>query len=400
MKPTTFIVHVLEGRPRMRRRSTAAGIALFRAGGFACLILSAQAAQAQPAAAPPEVGVITVQPTQVFNEQSYVGRIQSPVIVQLNARVTGYLEQQDFRDGDAVKAGQLLYVIEQPPYQAAVAQAKANLEQAIAQSRNADVTLDRAEKLLRTPAGQQSSVDAAQATALSDKAMIDAAKAQLEAAQINLNYTQIRAPIDGQIGATTVNPGNVVGPTTGTLATIVAENPMYVTFALPVVDAIKFRQTAATQGGIAGLDLLVQLPDGQMYNQTGQVDFINNQITANTDTIDWRGTIANPPLPGASIPGAARELTSGEFVTVILRNKTPTTAIQIPRDAVITDQLGDYVMKLGPNNTAERQPITMGPQTDTTAQITAGLTPGDKIIVTGIQRIHPGITVNPQTAQN
>ncbi len=380
----------------MRRLLRAVIIALACAGAVARPTL----AFAQPAAAPPEVGVITVQPTQVFNQQSYVGRIESPVIVQLNARVTGYLEQQNFQDGDAVHAGQLLYVIEQPPYQAAVALAQANLEQAIAQSRNADVTLERAQKLLRTPAGQQSQVDAAQAAALSDKAMIDAAKAQLETAQINLNYTQIRAPIDGQIGATAVNIGNVVGPTTGTLATIVAENPMYVTFALPVADALKFRQTAATQGGIAGLDLLVQLPDGRTYAQTGKVDFINNQISATTDTLNWRGTIANPQLPGTTIPGAARELTAGEFVTVILRNKTPTTTIQIPRDAVITDQLGDYVLKLGADNKVQRQPITMGPQTDSTAQITAGLTPGDKIIVTGIQRIHPGITVNPQIATN
>lgn len=384
----------------MRRRFWAASIILAGAGGLAGLTLTTPAAHAQTTPPPPKVGVITIQPTQVFNQQSYVGRIQSPVIVQLNARVTGYLEQQNFHDGDAVHAGQLLYVIEQPPYQAAVAQAQANLEQAIAQSRNADVTLDRAQKLLRTPAGQQSLVDSAEATALSDKAMIDAAKAQLETAQINLDYTQIRSPIDGQIGATTVNPGNVVGPTTGSLDTIVAQDPMYVTFALPVVDAIKFRQTAATQGGIAGLDLLVQLPDGQIYHQTGRVDFINNQISANTDTLNWRGTIANPQLPGTAIPGAARELTSGEFVTVILRNKTPTTTIQIPRDAVITDQLGDYVLKLGSNNAVERQPITMGPQTDTTAQITAGLTPGDRIVTTGIQRIHSGITVNPQTAQN
>jgi membrane fusion protein (multidrug efflux system) len=221
----------------------------------------------------------------------------------------------------------------------------------------------------------------------------------LQTAQINLGYTEIRSPIDGQIGATTVTMGNVVGPTTGTLATIVSQDPMYVSFALPVADALKFRQNNAEQGGIAGIDLLVQLPDGRMYGQTGKIDFVNNQISATTDTLNWRGTIANPLLPGSDgVAGAARELTDGEFVTVILRNRTPQQQIVIPRDAVITDQLGDYVLKISPDNKAERQAVTMGAQSNTTVQIMKGLTPGDKIIIDGIQRVHPGIVVNPQPA--
>jgi membrane fusion protein (multidrug efflux system) len=357
---------------------------------------------AQPAGgAPPVVGIITVASQPVYDQQSYVGRIESPVIVQLNARVTGYLEQQNFKDGDSVTKGELLYVIEQPPYQATVAQAQANLEQAMAQSHNASLALSRSQKLLATPAGQQSTVDAAEATALSDLAAIDAAKAQLQTAQINLGYTEIRAPIDGQISATTVNPGNVVGPTSGTLATIVAQDPMYVAFSLPVVDALNFRQQNAAQGGLQNIDLLIKLPDGRTYGQTGKVDFINNQITQNTDTLDWRGTIPNPTLKStAALPGAARELTSGEFVTVILKSRTATNAITIPRDAVITDQLGDYVLKLSPDNTVTRQPVTMGAQTNASVEIADGLQPGDKIVTTGIQRIHPGIVVNPQNATN
>jgi membrane fusion protein (multidrug efflux system) len=290
-------------------------------------------------------------------------------------------------------------VIEQAPYQAAVDQAQAGLEQAMAQSRNADVTLARAAALLRTPAGQQSTVDSSKATALSDAAQIDAAKAMLQSAQINLGYTEIRAPLDGQIGATAVNVGNVVGPSTGVLATIVSQDPMYVTFALPVVDALKFRQSYASQGGIAGIDLLVQLPDGRMYGQTGKIDFINNQISPNTDTLTWRGTIANPPLAGADgVAGASRELTDGEFITVILRSKTPEQQLIIPRDAVITDQLGDYVLRIGPDNKVVRQSVTMGAQTDVNVQILSGLNPGDKIITDGLQRVHPGLVVTPKPA--
>jgi membrane fusion protein (multidrug efflux system) len=360
--------------------------------GLALTVWAARAL-AQPAAPPPVVGVITASEQPVYSQQSFVGRIQSPQIVQLVARVTGYLEQQNFTDGDAVKKGQLLYVIEQAPYQAAVDQARAALEQAQAQSSNADISLRRAEALLRTPAGQQSTVDSTKATALSDAAQIAAAQAQLQTAQINYGYTQILSPIDGQIGATAVNVGNVVGPTTGTLDTIVSEDPMYVVFSLPVVDALQFRQTALGTGGLNALDLLVQLPDGRMYGQDGKIDFVNNQITADTDTLTWRGTIPNPVISGGT-----RELTSGEFVTVILRKRRPEQQLIIPRDAVITDQLGDYVLKIAPGNKAVRQNVTMGADTNDSVQIVSGLSPGDQVIVDGIQRVHPGIEVNPQPA--
>jgi membrane fusion protein (multidrug efflux system) len=373
----------------MMKRLFCAGAAVL---GLAPTIWAAPAC-AQPAAPPPEVGVVTASEQPVYSQQSYVGRIQSPQIVQLVARVTGYLEQQNFTDGDAVKQGQLLYVIEQAPYQAAVDQAQAALEQAQAQSSNADLSFRRAQALLRTPAGQQSTVDSAKATALSDAAQIAAAQAQLQTAQINYGYTQMRSPIDGQIGATAVNVGNVVGPTTGTLDTIVSQDPMYVVFSLPVVDALQFRQTALSTGGLDALELLVQLPDGRMYGQDGKIDFVNNQITADTDTLTWRGTIANPVISGAT-----RELTSGEFVTVILRKRTPEQQLIIPRDAVITDQLGDYVLKIAPGNKAVRQNVTMGAETNDSVQIVTGLSPGDEIIVDGIQRVHPGIEVNPQPA--
>jgi membrane fusion protein (multidrug efflux system) len=365
------------------------------------LLMSNAPALAQSANPPPPVvSVMSVSEQPVYAQQSYVGRIAATDTVQLNARVTGYLETQNFKDGDDVKAGQLLYVIEQAPYQAAVAQAQAQVEAAIAQSQNANVTLQRAEALLRTPAGQQSTVDAAKATALSDTAQIDEAKAQLQTAQINLGYTEIRSPLDGQIGATTVNVGNVVGPTSGMLDTIVSEDPVYVTFALPVVDALKFRNMALAQGGLKGIDLLLQLPDGRMYGQTGTIDFINNQITATTDTLNWRGTIANPQLPGAgNVPGAARELTSGEFVTVILRNRNPQNQIVVPRDAVITDQLGDYVLKVGSVNKVIRQMVVMGANTNDSVQIIKGLSAGDQVIVDGIQRVHPGMIVNPKPAK-
>jgi membrane fusion protein (multidrug efflux system) len=358
----------------------------------ACFALLAAPATSQVAAAqnfapagPPVVGVITAAPQPVYNEQSYVGRIVSPRTVNLVARVTGFLEAQDFTDGAQVKQGQLLYVIEQPPYQAAVTQAQAAVDQARAQARNAQLTLRRAGALLNTPAGQQSVVDSAQASALSDAAQIENAEAQLQVAQINLAYTEIHSPLDGQIGATTVNPGNVVGPNSGVLATIVAQDPMYVEFSLPVVDALK------VQRNLAGFDLLVQLPDGQIYGQTGQIDFFNNQVTADTDTLTLRGTIANP-VTGSG----GRGLTDGEFVTAILRARAAVPEITVPRDAVITDQLGDYVLVLGKGNVVARRPVVQGAATADAVQITSGLSTGDRVVVDGLQSIHPGVTVDPK----
>jgi membrane fusion protein (multidrug efflux system) len=357
---------------------------IFAAGLLACL--AGGSACAQPArnaqAAPPAVGVITATRQPVYAQQNYVGHIQSPQVVNIQARVTGYLVSQNFTDGQAVKKGDLLYIIEPPPYQALVAQAQAALAQAQAQAHAALLTLQRAQALLHTAAGQQSSVDLAEATYLSDQAAVQSAQAQLQTAQINLGYTQIRSPLAGVIGATAVNVGNVVGPQSGVLATIVAEDPMYVDFSLPMVDALKDRAQASQMA------VQVQLPDGATYAHTGHVDFIGNQVTQSTDTLAWRASIPNPD----------HALTDGEFVTVTLRAKQAQSRILIPLAALITDQLGDYVLEVGPGNIVTRHNVTLGPQSNTTVQIRSGIAPGDKIITEGIQLVHPGMKVAPQPA--
>jgi membrane fusion protein (multidrug efflux system) len=348
------------------------------AGLAFCLVWGV--ASAQEAAPPAAVQYIVAQPQPVYAEQNNVGRIQSPQIVRLQARVTGYLESQNFTDGQAVKKGQLLYVIEQPPYQAQVAQAEAAVAQAQAQARNAQLTLARAQALLHTAAGQQSTVDLAQATSLSDSAAVLLAQAQLQTAEINLGYTQILSPVDGVISATSVNVGNVVGPSSGVLATIVSEDPMYVTFALPMVASIRDRPKASQ------LDVLVQLPDGSMYKQTGKIDFLDNSVTANTDTLSWRGTIPNPN----------HQLTDGEFITVILRDQQPEQQLVVPLAAIITDQLGTYVLEVGAGNVVVRRNIKLGTPSNTSVPVLSGVSPGDKIITDGIQSIHPGVQVSPQ----
>jgi membrane fusion protein (multidrug efflux system) len=373
---------------------------LLRAAGLvaAALLCLSHPAGAQPAAAgPPAVGVVAAKIEPVYETSQYVGRILAEKTVHLVARVTGFLEQRLFRQGSDVAKNQLLYVIEQPPYQAVVAQSEAAVAEAEAQLSNASTTLNRQLQLLHTPAGQQSAVDNDRATQLSDAAKLASANAQLQTAQLNLGYTEIRAPIAGRIGISNISEGNVVGPSSGTLATIVSQDPMYVAFEMPVVDALRLNDRYRDEGGLAALGIRIVLPDGQTYGQTGKVDFMSNTVLASTDTILVRGTIPNPPLPGRATQGVSnRELTDGEFVTVILRGLKPEQAIVVPRQAVLNDQLGTYVLVVDAKSTVERRPVTLGQTTPATAVIASGVKAGDRVIVEGIQRVRPGLKVKAQ----
>jgi membrane fusion protein (multidrug efflux system) len=333
-------------------------------------------AVAQPAAAAsPVVGVVTAKSEQVYETNQYVGRILSEKI----------LERRLFRQGSDVTEGQLLYVIEQPPYQAAVARSQAAVAQAEAQLSNAITTLNRELQLLHTPAGQQSIVDNDRATQLSDAAQLASARAQLETASINLGYTEIRAPIAGRIGITNISVGNVVGPSSGRLATIVSQDPMYVAFEMPVVDALRLNDRYRAEGGLAALGVQVILPDGQTYSHKGNVDFMSNTVSSSTDTILVRGTIADPLLPGLATQGVAnRELTDGEFLTVILQGLKPGRAIVVPREAVLNDQLGTFAPVVDAKSIVERRPVTLGQTTPATAVIASGLAAGENVIIEGI----------------
>src|SRR5277367_3328579 len=173
------------------------------------LVLIPMSSRAQPAPGPPAVGVVRAERQQITQSDEFIGRIQSIGRVALVARVSAYLEKRAFVEGAEVKKGDLLYLLEQPPFQAQVDFNKANVAQLEAQHTNAQLTLERAQYLLKTVAGQQSNVDAALASERSLAAQIAAAEAQLHTAEINLGYTEIRAPIDGRISATAVTEGNV-----------------------------------------------------------------------------------------------------------------------------------------------------------------------------------------------
>ena len=355
---------------------------------------------AQPApAGPPAVGVVRAERQQITQTDEFIGRIQAVGRVALVARVSAYLEKRAFVEGAEVKQGDLLYQLEQPPFQAQVDADKANVEQLEAQHTYAERQLERAQYLLKTPAGQQQNVDQTLSNERSLAAQVASAKAQLEEAEINLGYTEIRAPIDGKISATEVTEGNVVSPTTGTLANLVSQDPMYVLYPVSVRAGLDLRNRYDAKGGFNAVVLKLRLPDGRIYGQNGKVDYVSPTVATNTDTVTVRGVIPNPLLPGEP-PGAAapRELFDGEFVTVMIEGVEPITVLAIPRAAVLSDQQGDYVYVVDAQNKAQRRSIQLGQSTPSTAVVSNGLKEGELVISEGLQRVRPGEVVSPGPA--
>jgi membrane fusion protein (multidrug efflux system) len=343
---------------------------------------------------PPAVGVVKAALTPIYQSSEYIGRVQAISKITIRARVTGLLEERDFQEGDEVKKGQKLFLIEQPPYQAAVLQAQGQVVQAQAALLNARQNLTRSQTLLNTPAGQRSTFENDQASAGQSQGALLIAEAQLQTAQINLGYTTITSPIDGRIGIAT-DPGNVVAFTDAALATVVSEDPEYVLFPVSEVEAATLKSQYAGQGGLAALTVKLRLPNGQMYDKTGKIDFSDISINSSTDTLDLRAVVPNPPRANTMAMGSDRTLVDGGFVTVILQSKNPEQQVTVPRAAVLADQQGYYVFVLGPGNTAQRRNITLGDSTALLAVVASGLSAGDTVIADGVQRVRPGAPVKP-----
>ncbi len=364
------------------------------------VLIAGDAARAQPGpSGPPAVGVMTVKKTSVIDTSEFVGRIQAINRVDLVARVTAFIDKRTFTEGSEVKAGQTLYMLERGPFEAQVAAQAANVAQMQATLQNNAIKLDRAQALLNTPAGQRSLVDDAQAASRTSQAQLAAAQATLRQAQINLDYTEIKAPIDGLISRTSVTVGNVVGPSSGVLATIVSQDPMYVLFPISVRAAQDLRDKYASNGGFSAVTIKLRLPNGEIYAQTGTLNYVDNTVASTTDTLTLRGSVPNPLRQGAKAgePGA-RELTDGEFVTVLLQGVEPVQALAIPRSSVLSDQQGSYVWVVGDGNKIEQRRIQLGQSTPGQAVVSSGLKEGETVVVDGVQRARPGIVVAPGPA--
>ena len=375
----------------MSRKLSSLSVALILAFGLVSVRAEAQLAPGGP----PAVGVVRAERQQITQSDEFIGRIQAVGRVALVARVTGFLEKRLFVEGAEVHKGDLLYQLEQPPFRAQVDASRATVDQLEAQHRNAEQTLERAQQLLRTQAGPQTNVDSALAAERALAAQIAGAQAQLQTAEINLGYTEIRAPIDGTISSTAVTEGNVVSPTTGTLAALVSQDPMYVIFPISLRAGLDLRNRYANAGGFSAVVIKLRLPDGQIYGQDGMADYVSPTVAENTDTLTVRGVIANPVFPGmtAGQPGS-RELTDGEFVTVLVEGVQPIMVLAVPRAAVLSDQQGDYVYVVDAENKAQIRRIQLGQSTPSTAVVTNGLAEGELVISEGLQRVRPGQAVS------
>jgi membrane fusion protein (multidrug efflux system) len=363
------------------------------------LLVAIGPAHAQFGGGPPAVTVVPVQKRAVTETSEFVGRVQSIDRVDLVARVTAFVQERLFTEGTEVQKGELLYRLERGPFEADLAAKQAAVAQTQALLRNATIVLNRAQSLLGTPAGQRSSVDDAQAQQASQAAQMLSAQAQLRASQINLDYTEIHAPISGKIGRTALTIGNVVTPNSGALSSIYSQDPMYVVFPVSLRAVLDLRKRYADKGGFSAVAVKLRLADGSFYGQPGTLDYVDPSVATNTDTLTLRARIPNPVQPNtkADDPGK-RDLVDGEFVTVSLEGVQTVEALGIPRTSVLSDQQGSYVYVVGPDNKAEQRRVVLGQSTPETAIILTGLKEGETIISDGLQRVRAGAPVNPTPA--
>ncbi len=343
---------------------------------------------------PPSVGVLKPTVKPITESSNFVGRVQATNKVDIVARVTGFMAERFFVEGGEVEKGALLYRLERAPFEADLAAKQATVAQIQALLRNAQITLGRAQSLLNGPAGQRSTVDDAQAQVASYQAQLAAAQAQAQTSQINLDYTEIHAPVSGKIGRTAFTPGNVVTPASGPITSLVSQDPMWITFPISVRSALELRNRYADQGGFVAVQVHVKLSDGTDYAPVGKVDYLDPSVASATDTVTMRAIIPNPLRPGAkpNEPGN-RDLIDGSFVTVSVQGIQPVMALTLPRSAVLTDQQGNFVYVVDADNKAQVRRIKLGQSTPDLAVIASGVTDADLVITEGLQRVRAGAPV-------
>jgi membrane fusion protein (multidrug efflux system) len=357
-----------------------AGVAL------AALVAFSGAARAQ-APAPVRVGVAPAETKEVTKAAEFVGRVDAMEKVEIRARVKGYLQDVLFKEGQAVKAGEPLYEIEPDLFKADVEQAQGALTRAEAKKTLAEIQLKRAAELLAKQAGTAVQRDQAAASDNEAGGAVLSARANLDIARINLGYTSITSPIKGRIGRTNVTAGNVVGPDSGVLATIVSEDPIYVTF--PVSQREFMRVTGAARSQLDGVGASLIFPDGSTYALTGKVDFVDVKVDRSTDTITLRAVFSNPD-------GLLRD---GQLVRVQLASDKPKSAVVVPQSALLADKDGVYVFVVEDGKAAMRR-IKTGAEAGNDVVVTDGLSQGDMVVVDGLNNVRPGAPVTASPVQS
>ncbi|MEP9354756.1 efflux RND transporter periplasmic adaptor subunit [Xanthobacter sp. KR7-65] len=351
-------------------------------------------AQQQAAPPPPTVTVATPQTRSVTEQEEYVGRFVAIDEVNVRARVSGYLDKIGFADGQIVKEGDILFTIDQRPFKIAVDQAQANLSQAKANLDFTKADLERARTLLEdrtSNAISKQTFDQRTQAERTANAVVQSQEAQLRSAQLDLGFTEVKAPITGKIGDRRVSVGNyVTGGTAGSptlLAVIVSTDPIRFEFTMD--EAALLRMTRRKGGAdIKGDPVTLKLIDDKDFSHTGKLDFLNNVIDRETGTIRGRAVFDNKD----------NLFRPGMFARIRIDSSAPYDALVVPDVAIGSEQVKKFVYVVGPDNKVVQKPVTLGPLQGDMRVIREGLGPDDKVVVNGLMRVRPGVTVNPQPA--
>jgi len=331
---------------------------------------------------PPLVTVATVIEQDVNPPTEYVGHMEAVQTVDLRARVQGFLEQVKFREGSDVRAGDLLYVIEQAPYQAKVDADTASVTQSTATFTKARQYLERV-RTVRSGGVSAADIDDAVAEELRAKGEFEEAKANLKRSRLELGYTMVRAPITGRIGCTAFTRGNLVNPASGPLARIVQIDPIRVVYSVSENDlvAIKTALKDAAEGKKHPmLTPRIKLPGSQVIKTAGQIDFVDNTVDPYTGTIAVRALFNNPD--GTLLPG--------QYVTVQVARSQPELMTVVPQSAVLEDHKGRYVLVVNDQNQVAMRRVKTGPVVGVNWAIKSGLAVNESVIIEGVQKVQPG----------
>ena len=335
-------------------------------------------------APPPAVSVMKVETTDLRPSMNFSARVEALQKVELRARIEGFLETQNFVEGARVKAGDLIYVIEKGPYLAAVASAEAAVAVAQARFDRAELELNRQATLVSKEAAAQTKLDDAKAARDEAKGSLDKAKAELEKARLQLSYTEIKAPIDGRIGKSNISAGNFVSPNSGTLATIVSQDPIGVTFPVSQRDILAVREQAEPGATLDDITVYLQLGKDKRYSETGKVNFVDVTVNQGTDAVNMRAIFANPK----------GLLSDGQLVTAVVEAAKAQPSLLIPISAVQMDQQGAFVLTVDAEKKIAVKRVKLGQQTQSGVTVSEGLAAGDQVVVEGIQKVRPGTIVD------
>ncbi|WFC84504.1 efflux RND transporter periplasmic adaptor subunit [Enterobacter quasiroggenkampii] len=359
------------------------------------LLVGCDNSVAQNAAPPaPAVSAADVVVKSISQWDSFNGRIEAVESVQLRPRVSGYIDKVNYTDGQEVKKGEVLFTIDDRTYRAALEQAQANLARAKTQASLAQSEANRTDKLINTHLVSREEWEQRRSAAVQAQADIRAAQAAVDAAQLNLDFTKVTAPIDGRASRALITSGNLVtaGDTASVLTTLVSQKTVYVYFDVDEPTYLHYQNLARSGQGASSnhtaLPVEIGLTGEEGYPHQGKVDFLDNQLTPSTGTIRMRALLDN----------SQRQFTPGLFARVRLPGSAEFKATLIDDKAVLTDQDRKYVYIVDKEGKAQRRDITPGRLADGLRIVRQGLNPGDKVIVEGLQKVFmPGMPVNAKT---